>query len=105
MKRKHLIPWWKTNLGKSETAKVKEVILNRYITQGVITEKLEKRLAKLLNIPYVVLTTNGSTALLMALVALGIKPGDEVIIPGLTFVATAQAPTFRSEGQVGRCGM
>ena len=92
MKRKHLIPWWKTNLGKSETAKVKEVILNRYITQGVITEKLEKRLAKLLNIPYVVLTTNGSTALLMALVALGIKPGDEVIIPGLTFVATAQAP-------------
>jgi len=92
MERKYLIPWWKTNLGKSEIEKVKKAILNRYVTQGVLTEKLERRLAKLLNIPYIVLTTNGSTALLMALVALGIKPGDEVIIPGLTFIATAQAP-------------
>ena len=52
MKKKNLIPWWKTSLGRDEIEKVKGAILNRYITQGVLTEQLERRLAKLLNIPY-----------------------------------------------------
>ena len=87
-----VISWWKINLGKDEVKNIKGAISNRYVTQGVLTEKLERHLAEILNVPYVVLTTNGSSALLMALIALGIKPGDEVIIPDLTFVATAQAP-------------
>jgi len=90
--RKYLIPWWKIDLGRNEIKKIKESMLNRHITQGPVTEKLEKQLAKLLSVPYVILTTSGSTALLMALLAYKIKPGDEVIIPNLTFVATAQAP-------------
>lgn len=89
---KKLISWWKTNLGRSEIKKIREAVTNGHITQGVMTEELEKRLARLLEVPYVVLTTNGSTALLMALIVCGIKPKDEVIIPNFTFVATAQAP-------------
>ncbi|MCF7916164.1 MAG: DegT/DnrJ/EryC1/StrS family aminotransferase [Candidatus Omnitrophica bacterium] len=87
-----LIPWWKIDLGQTEIKKIVDSINNRCVTQGSVTEELEVCLAELLNVPYVVLTTNGSSALLMALLAFGVNPGDEVIVPGLTFVATAQAP-------------
>ncbi len=89
---KELISWWKTNFGKSEIQKIKEVMASGHITQGAMTEELEKRLARLLDVPYAVLTTNGSTALLMALIVCGVNPKDEIIIPNFTFVATAQAP-------------
>lgn len=90
--RRELIPWWNTEFEAEEIKRVKEAMSNRLITQGSLTEELESRLANLLNIPYVVLTTSGSSALLMTLIAFGIKPGDEVIVPNFTFMATAQAP-------------
>lgn len=86
------IPWWRVDLGQEEADKVRLLIAKRYVTQGQVAEELERRLAELLNVPYVVLTTNGSAALLTALIVLGVKAGDEVIVPDLTFVATAQAP-------------
>lgn len=90
--KKYMIPWWKTDLGKNEIKKIEQSILSGNITQGPVTHKLESCLAKLLDVPYAVLTINGSSALLMSLLASGIKPGDEIIIPNLTFVATALAP-------------
>lgn len=90
----YLIPWWKTDLGRNEINEIEQSILNRWITQGPVTEKLEKKLSELLGVPYVLLTTSGSAALLMALMACGVKPGDEVIVPALTFIATAQAPSL-----------
>jgi len=89
-----LIPWWKTDLGKGAGVKVEESLANRWITQGPVTERLQAKLGKLLDVPYVVLTTSGSAALLMALVACGVRQDDEVIIPAMTFISTAQAPTL-----------
>ncbi|MHB8154894.1 MAG: DegT/DnrJ/EryC1/StrS family aminotransferase [Candidatus Omnitrophota bacterium] len=90
--RRNPVPWWKTNLGDKEIKKIEQSILSGHTMQGPVVLELEGRLAKLLDVPYALLTTNGSSALLMALLACGIKPGDEVIIPNLTFVATALAP-------------
>lgn len=87
-----IIPWWRTDLGRNEISQIEKSILNRHISQGPVTEELEIRLARFLDVPYALLTTNGSVALVMALIACGVGPGDEVIIPGLTFIATAQAP-------------
>jgi len=53
---------------------------------------LEQRLAEDLDVPYDVETTRVSIAILLALMALGIKAGDEVIVPNRTWVATAHAP-------------
>jgi len=92
MEERYLIPWWKTNLGLGEIEAVKNAISKRYITQGPLTQKLEGKIANILNTPYVVLTTNGSSALLTVLIACGIGPKDEVIIPNITFRATAQVP-------------
>ena len=49
-------------------------------------------MAEALEVPYVVATTSGSVALLITLMALGIKAGDEVIVPNRTWIATAHAP-------------
>jgi perosamine synthetase len=90
--KKYPIPWWKTNLGRNEIREIEQSILAGHTTQGPVVEKLEEYLAKLLDVPYALLTINGSAALLMASLAFEIKAGDEIIVPNLTFIATAQAP-------------
>jgi dTDP-4-amino-4,6-dideoxygalactose transaminase len=63
----------------------------KHFSMGSVTAELEKALATNLNVPYVVVTTSGTAALTMAMLSIGIGPGDEVIVPDLTWIATAQA--------------
>jgi perosamine synthetase len=58
---------------------------------GEVTADFERRLARVLDVPYVTATTSGSMALLMGLLAVGVGPGDEVIVPNRTWIATAHA--------------
>ncbi|MBI2565687.1 MAG: aminotransferase class V-fold PLP-dependent enzyme [Candidatus Schekmanbacteria bacterium] len=85
------IPWWNIELGDDVTAAVVAALRDRRVSQGQLTEELEARLAELLGVPFAVCTTSGTTALLIALLAAGIGPGDEVIVPDRTYVATANA--------------
>ena len=86
------ISWWRIEYSETDIQKISESIRNENISMGIVTEKFEKRMAQALDVPYVIATTNGSTALLMTLMALGIKAGDEVIVPNRTWIATAHAP-------------
>jgi dTDP-4-amino-4,6-dideoxygalactose transaminase len=86
------IPWWRTSFGKEEANQICRSIEQEYISQGPVTAEFEQKIASFLQVPYVVATTNGSIAILMALMAAGIKPGDEVIVPNRTWIATAHAP-------------
>lgn len=52
-------------------------------------QKFEKRLSKLFDVKYCITVSNGTMALLLALMALGIKKDDEVIVPALSYIATA----------------
>lgn len=61
---------------------------------GTYITKFEQRFADYLGVKYVLTTSNGTAALHLALVSLGIKEGDEVIIPDLTFIATANAVAY-----------
>ncbi|VVB95741.1 UDP-4-amino-4-deoxy-L-arabinose--oxoglutarate aminotransferase [uncultured archaeon] len=88
----NMISWWRTKFGEEEIKRVSESICNEHISMGPVTEEFEKLLAEALDIPYVIATISGSMALLMALMALGIKRGDEVIVPNRTWIATAHAP-------------
>jgi dTDP-4-amino-4,6-dideoxygalactose transaminase len=54
-------------------------------------EQFEHRFAERLGVPYAVAVTSGTAGLVCALAGLGIGPGDEVIVPGYTFIATAAA--------------
>ena len=85
------IPWWYTELGKPEINAINNAINNKNISQGIVTDEFEKELAKILNVPYIVCTTNGTVALTLSFLASGIGPGDEVIIPNRTYVASANS--------------
>lgn len=86
------ISWWRTSFGRDEARKIAESIANEHISQGLVTEAFEKAVAEKLGIPYVVATTSGSMAIVISLLAAGVKPGDEVIVPNRTWIATAHAP-------------
>ncbi len=60
--------------------------------QGSWCEKFEAALAETVGVKYAVTTCSGTSALIGALLGLGIGPGDEVIVPAYTFMATALAP-------------
>ena len=61
---------------------------NSFITEFKETEKFEKRLADILKIENVTAVNNGTIALSIAALAVGIKPGDEVLVPNFTMIAT-----------------
>ncbi len=61
---------------------------------GAVTAELEAEICRHLDVPYAVATTSGSVALTMAMLVLDIGPGDEVIVPTRTFIATAHAASL-----------
>ncbi|MBF0192923.1 MAG: DegT/DnrJ/EryC1/StrS family aminotransferase [Magnetococcales bacterium] len=85
------INWWNVNVGDEAAAKIAAAIANGHISQGPITAEFETALAKFLGVPYTVCTTSGTMALSLSLLALGVGPGDEVIMPDRTWVASANA--------------
>jgi len=85
------IPWFRTDLGDADVAAVATALRDRRVTTGPLTAELERRVAAFLGVPDVVAVNSGAAALLAALKALGIGPGDEVVLPGCSFVAPANA--------------
>tara|TARA_Y100000590_G_scaffold83476_2_gene93061 strand:+ start:13808 stop:14899 length:1092 start_codon:yes stop_codon:yes gene_type:complete len=71
--------------------KVKSVIKSGFINEGVLSNTLSKKIAKICSRKYATSVSSGSTGLVAALLALGIKKNDIVLIPGFTFIATANA--------------
>ena len=88
------IPFWEPQLGRRETQHVDEVLANNFLNDGDVTAEFERRLCELLGAKHVIATTSGTTALFAALLACGIKAGDEVLVPDVTFIATANAVTM-----------
>ena len=82
-------------LGEEELSNVIEAVKSGWISsKGKFIEEFEQKFASYCNRKYGVATSNGTVALHLALKALGIGKGDEVIIPDLTFVAVANTVTY-----------
>jgi perosamine synthetase len=86
-----MINWWRTTFGEEEIDRVVNSIRNQNISQGKVSAEFERALSEFLNIEHVIATSSGSTALMLSLMAIGVKPGDEVIVPNRTWIATAHA--------------
>lgn len=85
------VPMARPNIGNDEKNAILNVFDSNWLAQGEITKNFEKNLSKYLS-SNVTVVNNGSSAILCALLAHGIKPGDKIIVPSFTYLATSSIP-------------
>jgi len=91
MSDKTLIPQMQPWLGVEEANAAAAVILDNWISEGPKCAEFSSQLNSLIEVPYGVFAPNGTFALILGLMALGIEAGDEVLVPNITFIASANA--------------
>ena len=89
-----LIPLFDIRLAGDEVEAVADTLRSGWLTQGPRTEAFEREFAEHLGVRHVVALSSCTAALHLAYLAAGIGPGDEVIVPAITFVATANAARY-----------
>lgn len=82
------------DIGEDEIRSVVEVLKSKWLSMGPVTSHFEKEFADYLGIKHAFGVSSGTAALHIANRVLGIKEGDEVIVPSLTFVASANASLY-----------
>ena len=82
------------DLGKEEEQEVLRVLRSGWLSTGPVTEKFEKAFSEYLGGGDAIAVSSGTAALHLALTCLGLGEGDEVILPSLTFIATANAVLY-----------
>jgi dTDP-4-amino-4,6-dideoxygalactose transaminase len=83
------IPLSDIDFDGDEIVAVEEVLKSRWLTMGRVTQEFEIAFAAYTAAKHALAVTNATAALHMACMAIGLKSGDEVIVPSLTFVASA----------------
>lgn len=103
MKENHMnwkIPLSDLNFGPEEAQAVQKVIESRWLTMGAVTQDFERAFEQYNQARHAVAVTNCTAALHLACLAVGLGPGDEAIVPSLSFVATANAVRYTGAAPV-----
>jgi dTDP-4-amino-4,6-dideoxygalactose transaminase len=88
------VPLTDIAISEQDVAEVMECLRSGWLTMGPRTKAFEQALAEYVHTPHAVAVSSGTAALHLAMLAAGIGPGDEVIVPAFTFVASASAPRY-----------
>jgi dTDP-4-amino-4,6-dideoxygalactose transaminase len=88
------IPVFDVRLEEADVEAVAETLRSGWLTMGPRIEAFEAEFARHLGVEHAVATSSATAALHLAYLAAGVGPGDEVIVPGITFVATAAAARY-----------
>jgi dTDP-4-amino-4,6-dideoxygalactose transaminase len=94
MNERRTIPIAAPATGEEEWQAIREPLLTGWLTQGPRVAEFERAFAERHQVKYAIATSNCTTALHLLLVALGIQPGDEVIVPAFTWIATANVVLY-----------
>ncbi len=85
------IAWFGPHLTGREHDRLRDVLDRQYVNDGPLAREFERRIAELVGARHAVAVTSGTAAITLSLMAAGVGPGDEVLVPDLTFAATANA--------------
>ena len=88
------VPLCDLQFGEQEEQAVLQVLQGSWLTMGAVTKEFEDRFAEKIKTKHAVAVTNATAALHLACLTMGIGEGDEVILPSLSFVATANAVLY-----------
>jgi dTDP-4-amino-4,6-dideoxygalactose transaminase len=89
-----VVPVFDVRLTEADLAAVEETLRSGWLTMGPRTKEFEERFAEHLGVRHAVAVSSCTAALHLAYLAAGVGPGDEVIVPAITFVATAAAARY-----------
>jgi perosamine synthetase len=89
-----MIPVFRPSITQEEIDAVTEVLKSGWLGLGPVTEQFETALAAYFGVRHVVAVNSGTAALHLALAMLDLQPGDEVIVPTITFVSTAHVVEY-----------
>ena len=85
------IEWFAPRMTGKELTTLKAVLDSGFVNDGAVTNEFERQIATVAGTTYAVAVTSGTAAITLALMACGLNLGDDVIVPDLTFIATANA--------------
>lgn len=94
------LPYARHTLTEEDLAAVAEVLRSAWLTCGPLVERFEQAVARRVGAAHAVAVSSGTAALHAAMAAVGIGPGDEVIVPALTFAATANCVVYQGASPV-----
>jgi perosamine synthetase len=86
---KSSIPWAKPVFWGREQAYVADALTSTWISGGSYIDRLEREIAAFCNIPHALTVANGTAALHLCYLALGLRSGDEIVVPGFGYLAAA----------------
>lgn len=92
--KKYNIPITKHVFGAAEKEAIQKPLETGWLVQGPYVKEFEDKFSKYTNSPFSAATTSCTTALHIAVAALGLRPGDEVIVPAFTWIATANVVEY-----------
>ena len=86
---RHIIPYGKQHIDDDDVNAVINALQSDFLTQGPKISEFERAFANYVQAEYAIAVNNGTSALHLCAIALGVKPGDKVICPTITFAASA----------------
>lgn len=92
--RDSFLPFALPAIGEGEIAAVTEVLRSGWLTTGAHTRRFEQEFATTIGTPHAIAVNSATAGLHLALEALGVREGDEVLVPTMTFAATAEVVIY-----------
>lgn len=92
--RKTFLPFAMPHITQAEIDEVVDTLRSGWLTTGSKTKRFEREFARRVNSPYALAVNSATAAMHLALDAIGLQPGDEVIVPVYTFTATAEVVVY-----------